>query len=894
MKYIKKYFVPIFLFFVSLAVIVPYLKSGFIIGSGESAIPVNPSYVNPFYLWSDKINLGNYFSSQSVVALFFVFWSLFETLFFFIHPSVVFVFLSFYLPALFLYILLDNLLKLDNKLIYLPGCLLYSFNVFRIQVTYQNEAVSLFFIFMPLFFLFYYKLLRNPRLKYVVILALLSSLSSTMGDNLSVFVVPYFLLFLYLVFSLLAKNVPQTKKTVFLNIFFAVLVLALNLFWLIPLSQALLVSYEGIKAGGPVSDFTDAGSYFDHFRLMGSWAWKSGFGYDKYFPFSSNYDKPILLATTFLIAVLPFIFWLSFKNKSRQKLKIFFAFLMAFSFFLVVGTKEPVGFVYKFLYENVPFLKIFREPYTKFMPVYIFSACFGLTFSLEYLFEKINGKNALKNVLILIVSAAVLANAYPLFTKEAIAIRRWNLFQIGSVLKVPPYWSEAKSQLEKRKLDEQTLLLPYNLYSSAHNLEYGTNIVGNLADYLVRKKFVRGWETDRTSGGQRINQLFEANPKAVDWQRYLGRLGVRKVLVENDIEWRYSKDKIASPSKTRSLLERQKFSKDKEFGMFTPEYLSRILNQEPDEKINNEFYEELANRPALVSYDLDDQHFFPHFYASKSNLVSGQGHEDLTKMISDERYQSYSAFIFKEQNVTRKAALEKVTKDNLEGEHILEFKKINPTKYRVMVHGAKGGFLMVFSESFHDGWKAYLNRNAGIKNQDDDWQRKTDSYRVLDGNDYDQASPSELEEFIEKGWVSTLGDREEKKIKHKKLEKGKEVTDYLEKYTIDFISKNFQGTIQNDNLSEGNVFETWFQTPIDNQENHLVANGYANSWFIDADNMCHNGYCRKNPDGTYDFELIVEFHPQRFLYLGFLMSAMTFLSCVGYLVWDCRKNKPSK
>lgn len=42
----------------------------------------------------------------------------------------------------------------------------------------------------------------------------------------------------------------------------------------------------------------------------------------------------------------------------------------------------------------------------------------------------------------------------------------------------------------------------------------------------------------------------------------------------------------------------------------------------------------------------------------------------------------------------------------------IEFKKINPTRYIVDVKEAKDPFTLVFSESFHEGWKAYIRLKA--------------------------------------------------------------------------------------------------------------------------------------------------------------------------------------
>jgi hypothetical protein len=258
------------------------------------------------------------------------------------------------------------------------------------------------------------------------------------------------------------------------------------------------------------------------------------------------------------------------------------------------------------------------------------------------------------------------------------------------------------------------------------------------------------------------------------------------------------------------------------------------------------------------------------------------------------------------------------------GNPIIEYTKINPTKYRVRVHSAEGVFPMVFSESFHEGWRAYVTQVESSKskvqsnlekykildgNEDDpkvindgaspkvangdgaSQASVLDNYKILDGNEEDQASKSELEYFIKKGWVTSLGNLKERIIEHNKWEDNKEKLDYEEKYSIDFISKNFQDTIQNDNLPTGKFYETWLKKPL-NADNHLMINGYANSWMIDVNEVCEKeNVCVKNSDGSYDFEMVIEFWPQRLFYIGLGISGMTLFSCLVYLVYDWRKKR---
>ena len=230
---------------------------------------------------------------------------------------------------------------------------------------------------------------------------------------------------------------------------------------------------------------------------------------------------------------------------------------------------------------------------------------------------------------------------------------------------------------------------------------------------------------------------------------------------------------------------------------------------------------------------------------------------------------------------------------------ILEFKKVNPTKYIVRVHQAQNNFSLVFSENFHNGWKAYVAKSDNFKAQMLDIKsnpnNQISNYKILDGNTGDQATAEELMSFIDRGYISTLGDLKDKEITHNKWENDKEKLDYVEKYQIDFLSKNFQDTIQNDNLPSGHFYETYFQDPLP-EENHLMANGYANSWWVDLEGVCkvesgEGSFCVRNADGSYDFAIVIEFWPQRLFYLGLGISGITLIGCLTYLAYGWHRRK---
>ncbi len=120
----------------------------------------------------------------------------------------------------------------------------------------------------------------------------------------------------------------------------------------------------------------------------------------------------------------------------------------------------------------------------------------------------------------------------------------------------------------------------------------------------------------------------------------------------------------------------------------------------------------------------------------------------------------------------------------------LIFKRINPTKYKVSVKGATSPYTLIFSETFHPFWKAYI---------------------------------------VAKDQRPKAKDR---------------------------------------------IWETWLREPI-KEEKHLLVNGYANAWRIEK---------------AGDYEIILEFWPQRLLYLGVAIAGLILLVFgLGYLVYEKRK-----
>lgn len=265
-------------------------------------------------------------------------------------------------------------------------------------------------------------------------------------------------------------------------------------------------------------------------------------------------------------------------------------------------------------------------------------------------------------------------------------------------------------------------------------------------------------------------------------------------------------------------------------------------------------------------YRLPDQIFLPHFYTSKENFITNKIPQSF--LIAQNNSMGFFSLRNSPELLVK---IPKVTNSN----PILEYKKINPTKYRVIIHGAKNTFPLIFNENYRPEWKLYLGdmREYG-ENKTTLKDNTLNFYKVFNKNENEQATKEEVINFIKRGFISTLGNLNEKQNKTFSYPHSVRSLTNVENYRIDFISKNFSNTIQNNNLPNKYFYETFVSKEI--ISNHLIANNFFNSWLIDVNQICQKGRsCIKNPDGSYDMEFVIEFWPQKLLNLGIVITTFT-------------------
>ncbi len=799
-------------------------KNNFIAIWGDAMIPLNPE-ANLKYLnsWVDNNNGVMVLSSLHPVFLFyFLLKKIGLSLVFSQFLHVYFIHVG---GALGMYYLACVVFRnhLHKNLLALTSAVLYMFSpaLYNMYIAYSPFMVA------PLILALFIDGLNKVRNRYIY--ALLIGIAFGVGGlpdpHPRPFVIIMTLIILYVIFDLvITRKIVKIMSYLSLVVFLIIFVNAWfflryfhnfsNFSYLSSTVEKVAISYG--------ERFLDEGTTMVDQMLR---LFHNGLNMtsDKAIEYLSN---NFVVLANYLYPILAFSAIFFIRKKDEISAKILF-FLITAIFFVTFakGPNPPVADFYKWLLLNISFFRIFRT--TAYIVLGV-----AVAYSILIPFSVISISQIIKNkfgkmIFLLFFILIISINSYPFlfgyFTYAPGSIIPADTSKRG--FNIPDSYYEMDKWLEKNSiLETNIIVLPLSLgYEPTIWGYYGIQ----MTPWVMKKPVI---VTQLSAFGSKINVLQNIIMDEIEYgitgsKMFVAMSGAKYIIVKND------------------------------------SYEARRMRM--NSRIKN-FYPFVVNFGDWYLYKTDSQYFLPIVYIPQDTIFTKMKIDDFPAIRSDPSYKVRSAFIFGEQNEGKNIGIIKNNQIPSSILPVIEYKKINTIKYRLKIHQAKNIFPLVFSETFHNEWKIYLGNN-----DEESKSRMTGilsvqlgNYEVFEGNEEDQASREEVQEFIKKGWISTMG---------------------KDNNSSGFISKNFQGTIQNNNLSKGAFYETWFQKPLVPEKSHFIANSYANSWMIDPNIFCtNNKYCQKNPDGSYDFNLVLEFWPQRLYYIGIGISGITIFTCFLY------------
>ncbi len=874
---------------------------GYPVGFGDAGIKFF-FYNTPYflklssYVWlSSNIGMPGYYFLSFPFAFFFQI-LLFIVHSYFIAQEVLFV-CVFFLSLISFYLFSQNIINSNkyNRIIPVLSAIFYVFSSFTITYFLLIGDLFIFFSlpFIPLFLLIFIKGIKTLKFIYIlavsVLMACFSILPGTLTISLPPIILIAFFLFIREIYQNFNNKIYIKRVIKYLIIMFMFIVL-INAWWIFSFfSQAFVIYSNNQKLVSFNLVLSSLKSVTNIYLFLRSFPYKQSYLKIAHSPhYLYFYYSPYFI---FIGTLVSFIILLPIIKESKKFILYILMFILGI--FLAIGYSSPFGGFKLWLFNLIPLKRMLLIGSFFFVPFIIVPSAIlfglGILIIYEFLNKKIN-RIAAKLIIFLFVLIINVVYVFPLWS-GIIFNGRLTGYESGNSrfrekVYIPFYYKNISIYFRQDNLVYNILSLPINPNPTTYRLfKWKYKFYSAAPLYLLYEHSEISSIYNNFYPQNIILNSFQNN-KLKQISKMCSLFSIKYLVIQKD---------FYNPKYKNNKISFSRFSYY--FKVISTDKLLSILN---NNKKNIKF---ISNFGRLSLYKIKDKYFIAPIY-TPTNLIfvssrNGSFNDfankndinyDLVSLVPNitmmPHYTIRSAIFFTMLNIKKKSfelnnirrhyklkkrtmfINGKIRKIELNIKQLstptIEFKKINPTKYIVIVHNAKANFPLIFNQHYAHFWNIYVEKYNVHS-------RKQSSLLKYNCNqNYDDCMSSQkLLYNIKKNNISTIGNQ--------------------------FISKDFNGTIQNNNLPDGHILQTLFQKPYP-QKYHFIVNGYANSWWINLKDIkkLGTGYYKVNKNGTYDFEFIIDYWPQRLFYIGIIISGTTVILFGLYLIYDAVKKRKTR
>lgn len=789
--------------------------------------------------------------------------------------SYLYSFLGYYLFSLSALVLFNKIFK--NKFVafivaifFLVSPITYVYNS-SILLIYSLAFIN--FALVNFHNIFYSQEKEKVKWREVVFLGIFLTLANVYFQNffLLAYIFPLFVLFnLREIFN---NKVYLIKN--FLAVF--VLYLLLNIQWIYilifqfrngaeKLIELSLQSASGLDVANLITKLTNIVSIFRNLPYY----YKGGDSPLSYY--NNNY---LLFFVTFFSAIIIF-YPIARKNIGRFKRGVIFSLTLFIILLPIInGNKKPFQQIFLFFWNNVPFASSFRT-FTKLMFINLYATAYLLGVSI-ILFTK--ARRIYKPILILLITLPIIIYNNKLI--KSLAFVQYD---------IPKYYYELNNF--KQSLEANTILMPQTNWLVTYKWRQQEKDTDNILPFFYNGRVLtNGASYEHTQEWQNYNDIaasFIVN-------KYFDKLGnlfsiknVAYVILQDDIN-----SFLDFKDDTRITIE----SNIKGSGNF----LKKIANfgdiyvyEIPDEYFNQQIFSpreisfirgayfggKLSKYSPLITSEIigkansniDSVVIFQEQNATDFKYPNMQSKEDyidlkdsiLLKYASAEDSAKISSVTKFNAESTGSNDLTKIKIENAQANKSnIEFKKVSSAQYELYIHNAKPDNVpILFSEAYDKGWSLYPSL---LSKENEQIRKLKDCSKSKNKCMMKQAKVKEINEYKTDNKLSMVGN--------------------------EYISREYNGSIQNNNLNKAPLLDIMKSKKID--YSHYYADGYSNLFIINPENICadNKSSCKINKDGTYDLKLTLFFAPQKNFFIFYSIAVLTMISCFGYIIYGSMRKR---
>lgn len=631
---------PVIIFIICLMLVLIWFSKGFIFAGGEGGIPfynLTNTVERLSYVWIDEEagypGVGGLTEVPYYLFLKMTFLpaNMAQGLHFFIVMFTGTISVYFLLK-----ITLEEELKRKTNLwgaqyVPLSGAFFYLLNPFSMTQIFGRSLNIQYFSFalLPLFLALFVKGLKSKNLFYGFLALIPSAVFAGAYGSFGYALALWFLAASYSIFHL--WNNHKNKKSIIFTVVFFLFTFAgwalVNAFWIWPVfklaGQQLSGTLSAVEENlGSLRGVSKQFSFPVLIRLL-----HTGYFYEDLY--GIIYFHPFFVLISWIIPVVSLFSIPYFRKISHFK---FYLSLFLASLFVSLGSNFPLGFLFEFLFTNIPVLQIFRNPYEKF----------GLIFLLAYVPFFAIGALALSQKLRFLSLMGIIVLVCVVFVWPMWKGIFAGGYRINTWIKVPDYYREANEWFNQQTGDFRLLHLPlipgdgirykwehpyqgiepseflFDRVSIAQNIPFNKAYYNILLQRIgIFQPNIFGSDPDLTNSQFRAENLYEE----------LAKLNIRYIVLHNDIDTTYGGFK--SPEETKLELEKQpnivnlrSFGELDIFKVNIPDNIHLIYSPTVNvnyQKINPTFY-----KAHVASDILSDLFFLSVFNANWEASIDGQ------------------------------------------------------------------------------------------------------------------------------------------------------------------------------------------------------------------------------------------------------------------------------
>ena len=494
---------------------------------------------------------------------------------------------------LFVYEIFDY--RTDKKLVASVSAIFYVFNPL-VMVNYWYMGMQTLYVmpFIPITLFFFLSVLKKQNFFYLLLTSLIFSFLSIVFFSPPIGICVIMILALFFVYQIVLswKNWDRVKKMFIYTAILVILTFLINTWFILPFLSSV------------TSYYTYATTQLDPLKtLIGTSQWVSLTTFFRLLPLKLDiadillyknvhwrycYNNPFFI----MLGIFIFLFVITpLMLKKKDKNTLFFTLLLIMGLFLCLGLNSPFGFIFGYMFKNIPYFDMFRMPYNKFLPFLLISSSIlfgiGVTSLYRWIIYKSKARYA-RLTLIVIMFLTCGVYVFPMWTGSIVNAPitiRGN--RISSFIEVPSYYSNIAKYFHKDPTDYRILSLPLRPFEYVgFGWEYGYD-GPDVTWLLYRQNTISYLFKNYYSSAKIISELGDQNLEN-NLYKITSLFGIKYIVIQNDVDivhGNYLGRKLTSQEELKLMMDRLNVPFISSFGK-------------------------------LDFYKISDEYFLPHIYAS--------------------------------------------------------------------------------------------------------------------------------------------------------------------------------------------------------------------------------------------------------------------------------------